>query len=620
MDRNVHAPQNGLPRHFLRAFLLALFLPLALLSAKEKEPVITPSFAKPVEATIFLGGTIEIPLAANAPAHGTRYLLRSQPRKGQLDEIVTADSGHASVVYRNDARGGTGTDTFTYAVQSPGAAVSSRATVTVKVINRPPHIEAPGDANFGNVPVGSTARRVVTLENSGGEPFVSQIQLSSPWRCEVGRLEIPPGKSKDVVLEFSPDVARTFAGEWFLAGAGGTGIQLAGTGYIVFDVSPSFLKLQESPDGTRSEKLTVSNRTDERVEVSFACPGGLLPIAPLLIEGGGQAAVKVEADPARPAGGKTSLTISDKSTSRVVEILIPPLPAKLSVGPSSSLDFGEVPAGKSAAREISVSNSGGLPAAVEVSCPNWILPDTTRLVVKPGEERKIRLEAVAARPVMLRDRMLFKYDNTAAELVVSITVPAGGPSPSSTPAPEKPAAVPAAKHLPLRVTKISQDKGAVSVCWQDPNPDRRTYRVDSLRLTSSASLARQAAIGPDVGSEKFSPEEFAAERLKLSKIFEQASKNDKVVKIWSPLEKLDLRESGNATFTATFPAQPNAPAMRVRISSVLPDGSTSPVQTEIRIPLVQPPPRRWPVKTILLTLAALAAATVLVRKKIGKSR
>ena len=236
----------------LRIGLLAFFLPFAHLAAKEKEPVITPSFAKPVQATIFLGGTVEIPLLANAPVHGMKYLLRSQPRKGQLEEIMTTDSGLASVVYRNDSGSGTGTDTFSYAVQSPGAAVSTRATVTVKVINRPPQLVAPEETDFGNVPVGSTVRRVVALSNSGGEPFISQIQLSSPWGCQVGRLEIPPGKSKDVILEFSPDVARTFSGEWFLAGAGGTGIRLTGTGYVVFDVSPSFLKLQEFTTAGRS--------------------------------------------------------------------------------------------------------------------------------------------------------------------------------------------------------------------------------------------------------------------------------------------------------------------------------------------------------------------------------
>lgn len=605
--------------------LLTVFLPISLLSAKEKELAITPSFAKPVQATVFLGGTVEIPLHANVPRHGTKYLLRSQPQKGRLEEIVTDYDGLASVVYQNDSRKGIGTDTFTYAVQSQGAAVSARATVTLKVINRPALLVAPAETDFGNVPLGSTAKQIVTLLNSGGEPFVSQIQLSSPWKCEVGSLEIPAGKSKDVSVEFSPDVARTFSGEWFLAGAGGTGVRLTGTGYVIFDVSPTFLKLQESPDGGRSEKLTIANRTDERLEVTFACPGGLRPISPLVIEAGGQAEVKVEADPACSAGGKTSLTVSEKRTSTSVEILIQPLPAKLSTAPASSLDFGEVHAGKSAAREIKITNSGGLPAALEISAPDWILPDVSHLLVKPGEERSIRIEVAATRPGRLRDRMLFKYNNSVLELLVSATVPSVAPHANPTASPEQKPERPVfniaeTKRQALRVTEISQEKGMVVLQWQDPNPEPRTYRVEALQITSEASLARQAAVAPDLGSEKFSAEEFAAERLKFTKIFEQVSKNDKVVKTWVPLEKLELHESGNRVFTATFSAPSGQPVIRLRISSILPDGSTSPIQTEIRIPLNQPPARHWPVKTILLSITALFAIAVLVRKKMEGGR
>jgi hypothetical protein len=158
------------------------------------------------------------------------------------------------------------------------------------------------------------------------------------------------------------------------------------------------------------------------------------------------------------------------------------------------------------------------------------------------------------------------------------------------------------------------------VSWHDPNPDPRTYRLELLQITSEASIARLAAVAPDPGTEKFSAEEFAAERLKFTKIFEQASKNDKVVKTWVPLEKVDLHESGNRIFTAAFPAPPGQQAVRIRISPVLSDGSISPVKTEIRIPLKQPPARHWPVKTILLALVFLASLAILVRKKMDGGR
>jgi len=305
-----------------------------------------------------------------------------------------------------------------------------------------------------------------------------------------------------------------------------------------------------------------------------------------------------------------------------VEVLIPPLRAKLVIEPSHALDFGEIQPGKSAVREITFANTGGVPASVEISCPVWLLPDATRILVKPGEPCRLRIEAAAIRPGMLRDRVTFKYDNIAEEIIVSAIVPASlisPAAPAAAPPGQNPAAFdPAAtKQQALRITGISQRNGIVAIRWQDPNPDPRTYRLESLQITSESSLSRQAAIAPDVGSEKFSPDEFAAERLKFTKKFEEASNDDKVVKIWSPLEKMDIQKSGDATFEAVFPFPPNQQTLRVRISSILADGSISPIQSEIRIPHRQSPSRHWPIQTIAFWLVGLASIAVLIRKIMG---
>lgn len=611
-----------MPGTHITFFLGFLFILLAPLQAKQpKEPVVTPSFAKPVKAVVFTGGEVEIPLKANAPVGGTKYLLRSQPHMGALGELIATEDGRATIIYRHDPRSGTGMDEFTYAVQSPGAAVSSRATVSIQIINRPPHIEAPLEIDFGSMPVGSAVRQIVTLRNSGGEPFSGRMQFSSPWESELGRLEIPAGGSADVPVEFKPDAARAFSGTWYIdGGADGTSIKLMGVGYVVLDVSPSFLKLQDSKDGSRSAKLTVANKTADPITIDFECPPEIHPISPLVIKGNRQVEVAVEASADRAIGGRTAVVVKEKRVFATVEILIPPLPASLSIRPSPTLDFGEISPGKSAVRELTLKNAGGIPAAIEISCPNWILSDATHVLVKPDEQRDLRLEAAATRPGMLRDRMLFKWENASAEIIVAAMVPGGQAAvakPTATPAQNTSAPtvdLGVTKKQALSITKISQEKGLVTICWQDPNPDPHTYRIDSLRISTEASLARQAAIAPDVGSNGFSPEQLAAERLKFTKLFEQSSKNDRVVKTWSPLEKLEIQAKGNATFETTFPAPPGQQVIRIRISSILSDGSTSPIQTEIRIPIEQPTIRHWPVKTILFWLVGLASLAVLIRK------
>ena len=604
---------------------LALFLSLASLQAKpQKEPPITPSFAKPVKSVVFTGGEVEIGLRANSPVRGTKYLIRSAPSMGQLGEIATTEDGLASITYRHHSGLGVGTDTFTYAVQSPGAAVSSRATVTIVVINRPPCVEAAALVDFGSVPVGSSTRRVVSLRNSGGEKYCGRLQLSSPWESVMGWVEIPAGEVLGLPVDFLPDAARGFSGGLYLDGPGGLTTKLAGAGFFVLDVSPSFLKLEEAPDGRRAARLTVSNKTDRPVDVEFECQPAIRPIAPLTIPAGEQVQVSVEADAEQKSGGRATLVVREKRVSMNVDLLIPPAPAQLLLDPASGVDFGAIAPGKSLSWEVTMTNSGGTPATVEISAPPWILVDPSRSLVKPGEQKTIRLEAAGARPGTFRDRIVFKSGKNLSELVVSAkveTVSQASASPCTTPTSGKPTLnLAETRRQALRITEISQDQGAVIVSWHDPNPDPRTYRLELLRITSEASIARQAAVAPDPGTEKFSAEEFAAERLKFTKIFEQASKNDKVVKTWVPLGKVDLHESGNRIFTAVFPAPPGQQAVRIRISPILSDGLISPVKTEIRIPLKQPPVRHWPVKTILLALVVLASLTVLVRKKMDGGR
>jgi len=666
--------------HFV--FFIFFLIGLSSLEAKpEKETPITPSFAKPVKAAVLSGGTVQIPLCAVAPVRGTKYLLRTQPARGVLGEILTTEDGLASISYRHNAQLGIGADSFTYAVQSPGAAVSARATVAILVSNRPAQVEAPSEVDFGSVPVGSSSRRVVTLRNSGGENFRARIQLPSPWESALGHVEIPAGGSADVPIDFSPDTARASSGTWFLEGettietgdssrrtrAGGSQpgsllqaarrarlagaseataepaekngflVTLTGAGFVVLEVTPSFLKLQPgsgdssrrdaepaekngfrvqaAADGRRSAMLAVRNKTGNPVEVAFICPPDIQPITPLTIPAGEHAMVDVEA--AGTSGGRATLTVKEKRVTATVELLIPPAPARLAFEPSA-VDFGAIIPGTSASREITLTNSGGTPGVVEISAPDWIRTEPSRALIKPDEHLSIRLEAIGTRPGSLRGRIAFKSGDKLTEIVVSASVKAATTPTPNPAAPNIPAAptlnLTETRQQALRVTGIFQENGFVAISWQDPNPDPRTYRFESLQITSEASLARQAALATDAGSEKFSPEEFAAERLKFTKLFEQASKNDKVVKIWSPLENVGTHESGDGKFDATFPVPPNHQVLRIRISSVLADGSTSPVKCEIRIPLEQPPARQWPVKTILLSLAALAAAAFLVRK------
>lgn len=593
------------------ALFLTALVGLSVLHGKEKEPTIRPSFAKPVKAVVFNGGEVRITLSATTPVGGTKYLLRSLPSRGTLGEIAVTEQGLASVTYRH-AGGGAGEDSFTYAVQSPGAAVSSRASVLIHVANRPAQVVLPEVVDFGRVPVGASSRRVIVLKNSGGEKFAGRIRLASPWECEAGRAEIPPGGASEVALDFSPDGVCEYSGTYFLEGPGGASGALTGEGFAVFEVSTKFLKLRESADGSRSAELSVANKTDEPMTVEFVCPPGILVIAPVTIPPNGSVGASVAAEDTQKSAVRASFVVKERRVSTTVEVSIPPAPARLVIEPATAINFGNIAPGSSAAREMMISNTGGVPTAVELVLPPWIRADPDRILLKPGKQQTFRLEAAGARPGDLRDRIVLKSDAGFSELAVMAKVLA-----SATPAPTPPpiSQAPEAPSLkPLRITQISQGNGSVTVTWTNPNPGIHTFRIESLRITSEASLARQAVLALNVEDEKFRADEFAAERLRLGMLFEQASKNDQVVKIWSPLEKSKVSEIGTGTFEVTFP-MPSDPVTRIRILMVLPEGSTSPVVSEIRIPLRHPKPPGPPMALIAVAVVGILGGIVLFLRR-----
>lgn len=593
------------------ALFLTALVGLSVLHGKEKEPTIRPSFAKPIKAVVFNGGEVRITLSATTPVGGTKYLLRSLPSRGTLGEIAITDQGLASVTYRH-AEGGTGEDSFTYAVQSPGAAVSSRATVLIHVANRPAQVVLPEVVDFGRVPVGASSRRVIVLKNSGGENFSGRIRLSSPWQCEDGRIEIAPGGAVEVALEFSPDGVCEYSGAYFLEGPGGAAGALTGEGFAVFEVSTKFLKLRESADGARSAELSVANKTEEPVTVEFVCPPGIRAIAPVTIPPDGSVGVSVGAEDTQKSAVRASLVVKERRVSTTVEVSIPPAPARLVIEPATTVNFGNIAPGSSAASEMMISNTGGVPTAVELVLPPWIRADPDRALLKPGKQQTFRLEAAGARPGDLRDRIVFKYDGGLSELAVTAKVLAAA---TPTPTPPPISRAPEAPSLkPLQITQISQGNGSVTVTWTNPNPVVRTFQIESLQITSEASLARQAVLGLNVEGEKFRAEEFAAERLRLGALFEKASKNDKVVKIWSPLEKSKVSELRTGTFEVTFP-MPSDPVTRIRILMVLPDGSTSPVVSEIRIPLRHPKKPGPPMALIAVAVVGILGGIVLFLRR-----
>ena len=137
----------------------------------------------PVSAQIVRGGSLLIPIkVAPYTGGGIAVEVTEQPRFGHLESLGRSASAPALFRYQHDRSSRESQDSFAFRVRDYNGTWSAhKAAITIR---NPPAtivIEPQGDLNFGKVPVGSTATRVLTMSNSFGTTAFGSLVLSPPW-------------------------------------------------------------------------------------------------------------------------------------------------------------------------------------------------------------------------------------------------------------------------------------------------------------------------------------------------------------------------------------------------------------------------------------------------------
>ncbi len=143
------------------------------------------------------GGSAEIVLQANgALGKMISFLLRTPPAHGSFvgtPRRIGRDS--VAVTYVHRATDGPGHDTFTFAAQAPGTAVSAAETVDIEVADAAPDAgpapaglpdlaASPSELDFGAVEAGNSTGVTLTLENRGGGLANGRLDPPPPWTVE----------------------------------------------------------------------------------------------------------------------------------------------------------------------------------------------------------------------------------------------------------------------------------------------------------------------------------------------------------------------------------------------------------------------------------------------------
>jgi len=584
-------------------------------SKPKPTPGIVPTVVKPMEFRIPVGGELQVLLAAAGHREGTTYELRSQPGLGFLAPVRLTSDGRGLLRYKHEPDKGPGRDSFFYRAQNPGCTPSVKEAISIEIYQPPAELEC-SLGEFLSAPVGGSSNAALDLRNTGGSRYSGRLKVSPPWRAEKDEVDLDPGESASFDIGFFPEKDGAHYGTLHLVGEPSKSFRLQAEGTAPFQSTPARLRLAGNGTGKRSALLRLSNTSDQKLELEFTTPPTLLPVPPLAIEPGKHAEVEIQADPAQPGGSSDRLEIVKDFFKVPVRFEVEALPARLEFTPGRDLVFPPCAEGDSSTLELGIANLGGQECRLTLKPPNWIRAGRPSVSVGPGQRVSISLTAVPSGNGTFREPIVLESCTGQIEpLMASVTIlEQHREEKASKPlAPDSPMLVDGRRiaREALRIHSISTEGGKVRILWSDPLPGKFAYRFHWLEITSFSALALENSPISEAGTEKFSPEKFAAERLNFKKNLVLPSSEDRVVKRWRLIRNAQTRLNENATHELIFTAPKDRFSLRVKISRILPDGSSSPTSMEIHIPLLPEKSNGFPWRLVSFAMLLILALLLL---------
>lgn len=491
-------------RFFQTPSVLSFGVLLALLVsgvAHAKEPVIiTPPLVKPATVSIPPGKPSQVYLHASGRIEEPlTFLIRKQPKHGELGEIQRVDRNTAVVVYTPGDKS-LRDDEFAYAAQSADSPVSASAIISVRVVEPPAVLECARDLNFGAVFLGEQSRQTLTLSNTGGATANGSIAVNPPWRCEgPGEYSIPGGSQAKISLVFEPTDERDFLDRVLVGKGGAVSVQVAGTG--VAPVSwPRDGWLIRPEERAAGASVVFRNNTPKPMEIAFQWPDLVKAPPTVSVPASGRESVHVSVKAGAGAAFAGDVQASIGRYTFGVPLKIFPAAPRISVAPP------EVMALKGSKQHLAegiftVANSGGANLRLAFTVPPGmnIAPPASEIVLEEGRRQtfavsldlhaspsssgEVFIEAPDCAPVRLPYRVErgdAPAPATAKPVESFLRIPL-----AEQPGTGSPARLPAIDKIWL----LDNDVHEVSVVWKKSSPEIPAFRVER-RVTSAGPLGK----------------------------------------------------------------------------------------------------------------------------------
>lgn len=233
---------------------------------------------------------------------------------------------------------------------------------------------SPSAVSFGDVSIDETRTETITLSNDGDAPVtVTSVTVtgadSAAFAANVRGVTLDGGESRDVQVSFSPSEERAFQGTLLVRTQGGssTSVSLSGTGVEKrLNVSPRSLDFGDvTVEETRTRTITISNPTESEVSISgvqitsgetaaFTISGAQSTLGP---EESTTVQITFRPGERRNYTATVGVFGPEGDLQGAVALSGTGTAGELQVSPGT-LSFGDVTAGQSVSRSVTISNVG----------------------------------------------------------------------------------------------------------------------------------------------------------------------------------------------------------------------------------------------------------------------
>ncbi len=346
-----------------------------------------------VTAEVQRGRSTAIILSAKGK-HGetVEFLVREEPNHGELGEMRRLGLNTVEIPYKHSGENTAAEDRFTYAAQSRGTAISARATVTIKIRERPGRLEIPDELDYGEVVAGETAERNLLLGNSGTGTLMTGLRLPPDFRlleADPAHIILPPDTEKILRLEFAPERPGAYRDPILYRDEPGVYTMLKAKAVPPLEVDLDRLELKRGDEGITGT-IPVKNRSRSSRSVKADTLRPLVVTPGIVVSAGESGTITVTAPGSHPTGLTGEVALSGDHFSHKVKVVLPALPAEL-MAPESL----EITENDSQGALLRLKNTGGEPyrqVKLDFSPPYFIAQGPEfPLALGPGEEISLRI-------------------------------------------------------------------------------------------------------------------------------------------------------------------------------------------------------------------------------------